>query len=98
MVCGMVLGEKLFDESGNVSGFKVTKVHPSEGVTTEVSFISHIQGEGKFPSGENRVASAPIYEIYCYVFTCRISLTKFIKQPIDTAFSRRAYCFNCRKS
>jgi hypothetical protein len=49
----MVLGDKLFDEIGNISGFKVTKVHPVEGVTTEVSFISHIKGEGKYPSGEN---------------------------------------------
>ena len=53
MLSGMALGKKLFDESGNISGFKVTKVHPSEGVTTEVSFISHIKGEGKYPSGEN---------------------------------------------
>ena len=53
MLSGMGLGKKLFDESGNISGFKVTKVHPSEGVTTEVSFISHIKGEGKYPSGEN---------------------------------------------
>ena len=49
----MVLGDKLFDEIGNISGFKVTKVHPVEGVTTEVSFTSQIKGEGKYPSGEN---------------------------------------------
>jgi hypothetical protein len=49
----MVLGKKLFDESGNISGFKVTKVHPIEGVTTEVSFTSQIKGEGEYPSGEN---------------------------------------------
>jgi hypothetical protein len=49
----MVFGDKLFDEIGNISGFKVTKVHPVEGVRTEVSFISHIKGEGKYPSGEN---------------------------------------------
>jgi hypothetical protein len=36
----MALGEKLFEESGNVTGFKVTKVHPIEGVTMEVSFTS----------------------------------------------------------
>jgi hypothetical protein len=29
----MVLGEKLFEESGNVTGFKVTRVHPTEGLT-----------------------------------------------------------------
>jgi hypothetical protein len=49
----MVLGEKLFEESGNVTGFKVTKVHPIEGVTMEVSFASEIMGTGRFPSGKN---------------------------------------------
>jgi hypothetical protein len=50
---GMELGEKLFEESGNVTGFKVTKVHPTEGVTMEVSFASEIRGIGRFPSGKN---------------------------------------------
>lgn len=27
----MALGEKLFEESGNVTGFKVTRVYPIEG-------------------------------------------------------------------
>lgn len=49
----MALGEKLFEESGNVTGFKVTKVHPIEGVTMEVSFTSEIKGIGRFPSGKN---------------------------------------------
>jgi hypothetical protein len=49
----MALGEKLFEESGNVRGFKVTKVHPIEGVTMEVSFTSEIRGIGRFPSGKN---------------------------------------------
>jgi hypothetical protein len=49
----MALGEKLFEESGNVTGFKVTKVHPIEGVTMEVSFASEIKGIGRFPSGKN---------------------------------------------
>jgi|SRR5215203_330611 len=49
----MAFGEKLFEESGNVTGFKVTKVHPTEGVTMEVSFTSEIRGMGKFPSGKN---------------------------------------------
>jgi hypothetical protein len=49
----MALGEKLFEESGNVTGFKVTKVHPVEGVTMEVSFTSEIRGIGRFPSGKN---------------------------------------------
>lgn len=42
----MVLGKKLFVESG-----KITRVHPIEGVTTEVSFTSEIRGEGRYPSG-----------------------------------------------
>ena len=49
----MVLGEKLFEESGKITGFKVTKVHPIEGVTTETSFTSDIRGIGRFPSGKN---------------------------------------------
>jgi hypothetical protein len=49
----MALGEKLFEESGNITGFKVTKVHPIEGVTMEVSFMSEIRGIGRFPSGKN---------------------------------------------
>jgi hypothetical protein len=50
---GMALGEKLFEESGSVTGFNVTKVHPIEGVTMEVSFASEIRGIGRFPSGKN---------------------------------------------
>jgi hypothetical protein len=53
MRLGMALGEKLFEESGNVTGFKVTKVHPIEGVTMEVSFMSEIRGIGRIPSGKN---------------------------------------------
>lgn len=49
----MVLGEKLFEESGRITGFKVTKVHPIEGLTTEVSFTSDIKGIGRYPSGKN---------------------------------------------
>jgi hypothetical protein len=49
----MALGEKLFEESGNVTGLKVTRVHPIEGVTIEASFTSEIKGVGRFPSGKN---------------------------------------------
>ncbi len=49
----MALGEKLFEESGDITGFKVTKVHPIEGVTIEASFTSEIRGIGRFPSGKN---------------------------------------------
>ncbi len=47
------LGEKLFEESGNITGLKVTRVHPIEGVTLEISFTSEIRGIGRFPSGKN---------------------------------------------
>ena len=40
----MALGEKLFEESGKVVGFKVTKVHPVEGMTMEVS--SYFRNKG----------------------------------------------------
>lgn len=49
----MALGEKLVEESGKVVGFKVTRVHPVEGTTVEVSFTSEVKGFGKFPSGRN---------------------------------------------
>ena len=49
----MALGEKLFEESGNITGLKIIKVHPIEGVTTEISFTSEIKGESRFPSGQN---------------------------------------------
>jgi hypothetical protein len=38
---------------GNIIGLKITRVHPIEGVTTEVSFTSEIKGEGSYPSGES---------------------------------------------
>jgi hypothetical protein len=49
----MVLRDKLFEESGNIIGLKITRVHPIEGVTTEVTFTSEIKGEGRYPSGKN---------------------------------------------
>jgi hypothetical protein len=49
----MALGEKLFEESSEITGFKITRVHPIEGVTTEVSFTSDIRGEGRYPSGQS---------------------------------------------
>jgi hypothetical protein len=49
----MALGEKLFEESGKITGIKVSRVHPVEGTTMEVSFMSEIKGIGKFPSGRN---------------------------------------------
>jgi hypothetical protein len=49
----MTLGEKLFEDSGKVVGFKVARVHPVEGMTLEVSFTSEIKGFGKFPNSRN---------------------------------------------
>jgi hypothetical protein len=49
----MALGEKLFEESGNITGFKIIRVHPIEGTTMEVSFTSDIRGIGRFPNGQN---------------------------------------------
>jgi hypothetical protein len=53
MLASMALGEKLFEEIGNIVVVKVTKVHPLEGETTEITFTSEIKGEGRFPSGRN---------------------------------------------
>jgi hypothetical protein len=33
----MALGEKLFEESGDITAFRITSVHPIEGTTMEVS-------------------------------------------------------------
>lgn len=49
----MTLGQKLFEEAGKISGLKVVKVHPLEGVTIEITFMSDIKGIGKYPSGKN---------------------------------------------
>jgi hypothetical protein len=49
----MILRDKLFEENGNIIGLKITRVHPIEGLTTEVTFTSEIRGEGRYPSGEN---------------------------------------------
>jgi hypothetical protein len=49
---GMALGEKLFEEDVNVIGFKVTKVHPIEGVTMEVSFTGEIRGIAGFQAAK----------------------------------------------
>ena len=49
----MGLGEKLFEEVGKITNFKVVKVHPLEGITTEISFASDVRGIGRFPSGKN---------------------------------------------
>jgi hypothetical protein len=45
--------ERNSEESGNMTGVKVTKAHPIEGVSTEINFTSEIRGEGRFPNFEN---------------------------------------------
>jgi len=49
----MALGEKLFEESGDITSFRLTRVHPIEGTTMEASFTSEIRGIGRFPNGKN---------------------------------------------
>jgi len=49
----MVIGQKLFEEAGNVTAFKVIKVDPLEGTTTELTFKSEIKGIDRFPNGKN---------------------------------------------
>jgi hypothetical protein len=71
MILDMGLGEKLFEEAGSITAFKVTKVHPIEGTTTEVTFRSEIKGIGRFPSGKN-VASG--------------TMTKYPRGIIDAAW------------
>jgi hypothetical protein len=49
----MAVGQKLFEESGEITGFKITRVHPIEGTTMEVSFTSEIRGIDRFPNSKN---------------------------------------------
>lgn len=49
----MALGDKLFDEIGKTINFRVTRVHPVEGTTMEVTFVSEIKGAGRVPDGQN---------------------------------------------
>jgi hypothetical protein len=49
----MAIGEKLFDDIGNLTKLDIKSVHPVEGVKMELSFTSEIKGLGKFPSGKN---------------------------------------------
>jgi len=47
------LGEKLFDEAGRILGFKITRVHPVEGTTMEISIASEIIGTRRVLNGNN---------------------------------------------
>lgn len=49
----MGLGQKLFEEAGKITAFKVIKVHPIEGTSTEITFRSEIRGIDRFPNGKN---------------------------------------------
>ena len=44
----MALGDKLFEESGNITWLKITRVHPFEGA----SFTSEIRGEVAFQAAK----------------------------------------------
>jgi len=48
----MPIGEKLFEEDGQATSFKIVRVHPVEGTTTEVSAAFDLKGFGRFPSGK----------------------------------------------
>ena len=43
----MAIGEKVFEHSGKVTGFKVTKVNSIDGIVTETSFVTELKGFGK---------------------------------------------------
>jgi hypothetical protein len=49
----MALGDKRFDEIGKTISFKVTRVHPIEGTTMEVTFVSELIGVGRVPDGQD---------------------------------------------
>ncbi len=53
----MAIGEKVFEHSGKVTGFKITKVHPIDGIVTETSFVTDVKGFGKFPNAKNTGSS-----------------------------------------
>jgi hypothetical protein len=48
----MALGEKLFEESGNITGLKIIKVHPIEGVTTEISLPQKLEVKTGFQTAK----------------------------------------------
>jgi hypothetical protein len=48
----MPIGEKLFEEDGQATGFKILKVHPVEGTEMEISAAFDVKGYGRFPSGK----------------------------------------------
>jgi len=48
----MALGQKLFEESGNVLGFKVIRVHPVEGTTMESVLLQRYMALTSFQAVE----------------------------------------------
>jgi hypothetical protein len=48
----LVLGEKLWEEKGKVTGMSVKSIGP-EGMRIEESFVSEIKGLGRFPNCRN---------------------------------------------
>lgn len=51
-VINLVLGEKIAEEKGKVTGLTVKSVGP-EGVHIEETFVSEVKGFGRFPSGRD---------------------------------------------
>ncbi len=49
----MVFDEKVFEGTGSVVSFKITKVHPVEGTTMELSFVEELRGLSKFPNARS---------------------------------------------
>ena len=64
LVVDMALGEKLFEDIGNLTKLDVKSVHPVEGVKTEVSFTSEIKGLSKFPSGKLSKDNFYVLDLY----------------------------------
>jgi hypothetical protein len=49
----MTIGQKLFEQTGKITGSRITKVHPIDGIVSEVSFVADVKGFGNFPNCKN---------------------------------------------
>ncbi len=45
--------KKLFEQTGKITGFKITKVHPLNGIEMELSFVADNTGFNNFPNAKN---------------------------------------------
>jgi len=48
----MALGEKVAEEKGSIIGMSIKSIG-ADGMSSEISFASEVQGFGRFPSGRN---------------------------------------------